>query len=61
LLQLASLLKIGDTWRGQVRRKGTIGFGRFPTKAQAAVRARKIEAEMDANAFNGARDWRILP
>jgi hypothetical protein len=53
---MASLLKIGDTWRAQVRRKGHKSISEtFPTKAQAAAWARKLEAEMDAKRFNDTR------
>jgi hypothetical protein len=49
LLQVASLLKIGDTWRGTgpKEREQSVS-GTFPDEAKAAVWARKIEAEMDA-------------
>lgn len=53
---MASVLKIGDTWRAQVRRKGHKSISEtFPTKAQAVAWARKIEAEMDARRFNDTR------
>lgn len=56
LLQMASLLKIGDAWRAQVRRKGHKSIAEtFPTKAQAVAWARKVEAEMDARRFNDTR------
>jgi integrase len=53
---MASVLKIGDTWRAQVRRKGHKSISEtFPTKAQAVAWARKIEAEMDARKFKDTR------
>ena len=53
---MASLLKIGDAWRAQVRRKGHKSISEtFPTKAQAVAWARKVEAEMDARRFNDTR------
>jgi len=53
---MASVLKIGDTWRAQVRRKGHKSISEtFPTKAQAVAWARKIEAEIDARKFNDTR------
>lgn len=56
LLQMASILKVGDAWRAQVRGKGHKSMSEtFPTKAQAAAWARKFEAEMDAQRFNDVR------
>ena len=56
LLPMASLLKVGNTWRAQVRRKGHKSITEtFPTKAQAVAWARKAEAEMDARRFNDTR------
>jgi integrase len=53
---MASILKIGDTWRAQIRRKGHKSMSEtFPTKAQAAAWARGIEAEMDARRFKDVR------
>lgn len=53
---MASILKIGDSWRAQVRRKGHKSISdTFPTKAQAVAWARGIEAEMDAKRFQDAR------
>lgn len=53
---MASILKIGDAWRAQVRRKGHKSIAEtFPTKAQAVAWARKVEAEMDARRFNDTR------
>jgi integrase len=54
---MASILKIGDAWRAQVRRKGHKSISEtFPTKAQAVAWGRKIEAEMDARKFNDTRE-----
>jgi hypothetical protein len=56
LLQMASILKVGDAWRAQVRRKGHKSVSEtFPTKAQAVAWARKVEAEMDAKRFQDVR------
>lgn len=56
LLQMASILKVGDAWRAQVRRKGHKSISEtFSTKAQPVAWARKIEAEMDARRFNDTR------
>lgn len=53
---MASILKIGDTWRAQIRRKGHKSISEtFPTKALAAAWARGIEAEMDARRFKDVR------
>lgn len=53
---MASILKVGDAWRAQIRRKGHKSISEtFPTKAQAVAWARKIEAEMDARRFKDAR------
>jgi integrase len=53
---MASILKVGDAWRAQVRRKGHKSVSEtFPTKAQAQAWARKVEAEMDARRFNDVR------
>jgi integrase len=53
---MASILKIGDTWRAQVRRKGHKSMSKtFPTKTLAVKWAREIEAEMDAMRFNDVR------
>jgi hypothetical protein len=53
LLPMASLLKVGNTWRAQARRKGHKSVTEtFPTKAQAVAWARKVESEMDARRFN---------
>jgi hypothetical protein len=53
---MASIVKIGNAWRAQVRRKGHKSVAEtFSTKAQATQWARKIEAEMDAKRFKDAR------
>jgi integrase len=53
---MASILKVGDAWRAQIRRKGHKSISEtFSTKAQAVAWARKIEAEMDARRFNDTR------
>jgi hypothetical protein len=53
LLLVASILKVGDAWRAQVRRKGHESVSEtFPTKAQAVIWARKVEAEMDARRYD---------
>lgn len=45
---MASILKIGDSWRVQIRRKGQTDTKTFPNKAKAEVWARRREAEIDA-------------
>jgi integrase len=46
---MASILRIGDRWRAQVRRKGAKSITKtFPTKAAATSWARKIEADLEA-------------
>lgn len=53
---MASILKIGDTWRAQVRRKGHKSMSEtFPTKTLAVKWAREIEADMDALRFKDVR------
>jgi hypothetical protein len=53
---MASILKIGDTWRAQIRRKGHKSIAEtFPTKTLAVKWAREIEAEMDALKFKDVR------
>jgi integrase len=53
---MASILKIGDSWRAQVRRKGHKPITEtFPNKALAVKWARQIEADMDARRFKDAR------
>lgn len=45
---MASILKIGSSWRVQIRRKGhTVPAETFPTKAMAQEWARKVESEID--------------
>lgn len=54
---MASILKIGVSWRAQIRRKGHKPITEtFPTKAAAQAWARKIEAEIDAKRFKDTRD-----
>jgi len=56
LLQMASIVTVGDAWRAQIRRKGHKSISEtFPTKVQAVAWARKVEAEMDARRFNDTR------
>jgi integrase len=46
---MASIIKIGDSWRAQVRRKGHKPITQtFPTKAAADRWARGVEADIDA-------------
>jgi integrase len=53
---MASILKVGDSWRAQIRRKGHKSIAEtFPTKARAVIWAREIEAEMDARKFKDVR------
>jgi len=53
---MASILKVGDRWRAQIRRKGHQSIAEtFPTKAPAVMWAREIEAEMDAQKFKDVR------
>jgi hypothetical protein len=53
---MASILKVADAGRAQVRRRGHKSVSEtFSTKAQAVAWARKIEAERDARRFNDAR------
>jgi integrase len=53
---MASILKVGDGWRAQIRRKGHKSIAEtFPTKARAVIWAREIEAEMDALKFKDVR------
>jgi hypothetical protein len=53
---MASILKVGSTWRAQVRRRGHKSISEtYATKAQAQVWARKIEAQMDARTFSDER------
>lgn len=53
---MASIIKIGDSWRAQIRRKGHKAMTEtFPNKALAVKWARQIEAEMDARKFKDVR------
>lgn len=53
---MASILKIGASWRAQVRRKGHKPItDTFPTKAAAQAWARGIEAEIDAKRYQDGR------
>lgn len=49
VLQMASIIRIGQSWRAQIRRKGSKPITRtFPTKVLAQQWARQTEAEIDA-------------
>ena len=53
---MASILKIGNNWRAQIRRKGHKPITEtFPSKALALQWARKIEAEIDAKRYQDGR------
>ena len=53
---MASILKIGQSWRVQIRRKGHKPITEtFPNKALAQQWARKIEAEIDAKKYQDRR------
>lgn len=53
---MASILKIGSSWRAQIRRKGHKPITEtFSTKALAQQWARKIEAEIDAKRYQDGR------
>lgn len=53
---MASILKIGTSWRAQIRRKGHKPITEtFPTKAMAQQWARKIEAEIDSQKYQDGR------
>lgn len=55
---MASIIKIGDSWRAQIRKKGFPAETRtFETKAKAKLWADKIEADMMARKY---QDPRIL-
>lgn len=46
---MASIIKIGERWRAQIRRKGSKPITKtFPTKAAATAWARGIESDIDA-------------
>jgi integrase len=53
---MASILKIGASWRAQIRRKGHKPITEtFSTKASAQQWARKIEAEIDSKKYQDGR------
>lgn len=53
---MASILKIGTSWRAQVRRKGHKPItDTFPTKAAAQAGARGIESDIDAKRYQDGR------
>jgi hypothetical protein len=53
---MVSILRIGHSWRAQVRQAGHRSISEtFATKAEAVAWARKVEAEMDARRFKDAR------
>lgn len=53
---MASILKIGDKWRAQIRRKGHKPITEtFPTKVLAQQWARKIESDIDAMRYQDGR------
>jgi integrase len=53
---MASIIKIGDKWRAQVRRKGFPAETQtFTTKGRATAWAVKIEADMDAKKHQDTR------
>lgn len=53
---MASILKIGQSWRAQIRRKGHKPITEtFPTKVLAQQWARKIEAEIDSKKYQDGR------
>lgn len=55
---MASIIKIGDSWRAQIRKKGFPAETRtFETKAKAKAWADKVEADMVARKY---QDVRIL-
>lgn len=55
---MASIIKIGDSWRAQIRKKGFPTETRtFETKAKAKIWADKVEADMMARKY---QDVRIL-
>lgn len=52
---MATIIKERGKWRAQVRRVGAKSISKtFPTKAEAAAWARKIEAEIDAGDYQAA-------
>lgn len=53
---MASIIKIGSSWRAQIRRKGHKHITEtFPNKALAERWARQIEAEMDSQKYQDER------
>lgn len=53
---MASIIKIGDSWRAQIRRKGHKAITEtFPNKVLAQQWARKIESEIDAKRYQDGR------
>lgn len=53
---MASILKIGSSWRAQIRRKGHKNITEtFPTKAAAQRWATALEAEIDGKRYQDAR------
>lgn len=53
---MASIIKIGASWRAQVRRKGFKPITEsFPTKAMAQKWATKIESEIDSKKYQDGR------
>lgn len=53
---MAFILKIGVSWRAQIRRKGQKAItGDVPNKALATNWARQIKAEMNARKFKDVR------
>lgn len=53
---MASITKIGDRWRAQIRRKGHPSIAQtFDKKAQAQEWARRVETEISSGEFSDAR------
>jgi len=58
---MASVIKVGDRWRAQVRRKGHAAQCKtFRTKAAAEVWAREIEARIDDRQVSAQADSKVL-
>lgn len=52
---MASIVKIGDRWRAQIRRTGVKPTSKtFPTKAEAAAWARREEAKIDGGEYQAS-------
>lgn len=52
---MASIIKLGDRWRAQVRRVGVKPITKtFPTKSEAAAWGRQVEADIDRGAYQAA-------